>query len=43
MNRDPRNWTMRGKGEYFIVGGREIWCHPDDLERLKRKINDLHR
>ena len=36
--RDPRNWVMRGKGEFYIVDGREIWCHPDDLGKLKRHL-----
>jgi hypothetical protein len=38
MNRDLRKWAIRGKGEYWIVEDREIWCHPDDLAVLKRSL-----
>ena len=35
LNRAPRNWSNCGKGEYWVVDGREVWCHPDDLAKLK--------
>jgi hypothetical protein len=38
MNHDPRNWATRGKGEYFIINGRDLWCHPDDLSQLKEQL-----
>ena len=38
MNCDPRNWITRGKGEYFIVNSRDLWCHPNDLEQLKNSL-----
>jgi hypothetical protein len=28
----------RGKGEYFIVEERELWCHPDDHAKLKQEL-----
>lgn len=36
---DPKNWRYRGKGEYWIVDGREVWCHPDDFEKLKAALS----
>jgi hypothetical protein len=39
-----RNWHRThpsytvGDGRYFIVSGREIWCHPDDARRLRDEI-----
>jgi hypothetical protein len=38
MDRDPRNWITRGKGEYFLVDGKAIWCHPDDLKKLQESV-----
>lgn len=31
-----------GKGEYFVVEDREIWCHPEDLEILRKSIKNTH-
>jgi hypothetical protein len=28
----------RGNGKYFVVNNREIWCHPDDLVKLKQAM-----
>jgi hypothetical protein len=38
LDRDPRNWAFFGKGEYFIVENCEIWCHPDDLAKLRQAL-----
>jgi hypothetical protein len=38
LNRAPRNWSNCGKGEYWLVDGREVWCHPDDLAKLKQEL-----
>jgi hypothetical protein len=38
MDRDPRNWVNRGNGEYFLVDGNAIMCHPDDLAKLQAAL-----
>ena len=38
LNRAPRNWSNCGKGQYWLVDGREVWCHPDDLAKLKQEL-----
>lgn len=28
----------RSTGQFYIVGGNEIWCHPDDLALLRQWV-----
>jgi hypothetical protein len=37
-DRDYRNWHNVGNGEFWLVEGRELWCHPDDFEKLKAAL-----
>jgi hypothetical protein len=30
-----------GNGEYLLIEDREIWCHPDDFEKLRQTIEQV--
>jgi hypothetical protein len=38
--RAHRGFTI-GNGKYFVVDQREVWCHPDDLPKLKQALNTV--
>ncbi len=33
---------MVGDGRYFLIDNREVWCHPDDLPKLKEAVENIH-
>jgi hypothetical protein len=36
MQRDRRNWS---EPEYFVIKGREIWCHPSVFHLIQQMLS----